>query len=69
MHISSFVPEEVKTVLAVVLTWFYGVIGDNPIGFLASLMGLLYAAERYRTQKAERRLKEQKLKDILNDSE
>ena len=69
MHISSFVPEEVKTLFAIGLTWLYGFLGDNPIGFLASLLGLLYAFERYRTQRTARILKEKELKDKLDDTE
>ena len=69
IYLSSFIPEEVKTLFAIVLTWFYGLIGDNPIGFLASLFGLLYAFERYRAQRTDRILKERKLKNKTDDTE
>lgn len=67
ISISSYIPEEMKTAAAIVIAWFYSFVGDNPVGVFASLIGLLYAFERYRTQRAERRLKEKELKDKLNE--
>lgn len=67
--IFSFIPEDVKTLLAVCLTWLYGVLGDNPVGAVASVLGLLYAFEKYRTQRIDRKLKDEELKIKLNESE
>jgi hypothetical protein len=61
------ITDAILTALATCLVFIIDEFVKHPVGSLASVVGLLFVYERYRTQRVERKIKNKELENIIKN--